>query len=363
NLTKNSLPQVIAERFSNNLTDPVSEALTKASYINSSLRWEQTKNINIGLDYGILGNIRVSLDWYTKKSNDLLANAQIDPTLGESPALLNQASVTNKGLEIGVHANWIGTPKFNWNTGVIFSKNTSKVNEVFADLEYSPLFLNNAGFIKGYPIGAMFAYNWAGLDDQGYPQVTNGDQVYSMAAPPEELIEIMRRDNPSGVSRYMGSSIPTRNLGFNNSLNIGNLYVFAMIDYYGGFKVFVPRANPSSYRPLEGAGNYWMEPGNEENSDVPNFDSYNNVYAMLAYDYSDANVVDGDYITLRNITVSYVFHNELFKKLGFDLFEVKAQVSNVWTAGLNRHNYSRATGSYARPYVTPTYSFGLFMNF
>jgi len=363
NLVKNSIPRVTAERYLNNLTNPVSVALTRASYINSSLRWEQTKNINIGFDYGIFGNIRGSVDWYTKKSTDLLANAQIDPTLGESPALLNQASVTNKGLEIGVHANWIGTPKFNWNTDVIFSKNTSNVDEVFAELEYSPLFYNNAGFIKGYPIGAMFAYNWAGLDNQGYPQVTNGDQVYSMAAPPEELFDIMRGDNDSGVSRYVGSSIPTRNIGFNNSVNIGNLNVFAMINYYGGFKVFVPRANPSSYRPLEGAGNYWKEPGDENITDAPNLDSYNNQFAMLAYNYSDVNVVDGDYITLRNITASYAFRNGLFKKLGFDLFEVKAQVSNVWTVGLNRDNYSRATGSYARPYITPTYSFGLFTNF
>ncbi|MGN6416787.1 MAG: SusC/RagA family TonB-linked outer membrane protein [Pseudobacter sp.] len=366
NVAKMSLPQVIAQAGFNNYTSPASPSLKLVSYANSSLRWEQTNNFNVGIDYHIFKSITGTIDYYRKKSIDLLGEAQIDPTIGVSPSLINRATINNNGIEFGLHADWISTPKLNWNTGLVIARNTSKVLDVYQKTDYSPQTLNSLGYVKGYPVGAMFAYRYAGLDTAGYPLIanTNGKLYHTNDSRAGAPTTILMASDTAGVSHYMGSSIPTINAGLSNRVDFGNFYVFCMVNYYGGFKVRVPRPNPSALRPLEGAGDYWRAKGDELRTDVQGLAAYNSANSNNAYNYADKYVVDGDYITLGDLTVSYSFDNSRFiKRAGFTHFEVKCQASNIWTVGLNDYNYSMATGSYQKPYVTPTYTIAVFTNF
>jgi len=368
NVAKLSLPQVIAQYKVNLFTSPTSTALERLSYANSSLRWEQTKNFNAGLSYRIFKHINGTIDFYTKNSTDLLGNSFIDPTIGVSPSIINNASINNKGLELSLHADWIVRKDFNWNTGLIFARNTSKVLDVYQQGAYNPQTLNVLGYVKGYPVGALFAYRDAGLDKNGFPQVKNDrGTIYptdnSVTGSGQDLI---LSSDTSGVVRYAGSSIPTMNAGLSNRIDIGRFYIFAMINYYGGFKVRVPAPNPTALRPIEGAEDYWRNPGDENRTNVPSLaalagNAYNSIYA---YNFSDRHIVNGDYLTLGDLTVSYSFDDKRFvKKLGFSHFEVKLQGSNLWTVGFNRFNYSPATGSFQKTYVTPTYTLALFTTF
>lgn len=366
NVAKMSLPQVIAEAAMNPYTSPASPSLSLFSYANSSLRWEQTNNFNIGLDYNIFRNVTGTVDYYTRKSTDLLGNAQIDPTIGLSPSLINTATISNRGIEVGVHADWIKKRDFNWNTGIVVAHNSSKVLEVFQNGPYNPETLNALGYVKGYPVGALFAYRFAGLDSTGHPLVLNtkGEAYHTDKRGSSTPTALAMKSDTSGLTVYMGSSIPTVNAGLSNRVDIGNFYVFCMINYYGGFKVRVPRPNPASLRPQEGAGTYWKAPGDELTTDVMALPGYANATALNPYNYADKYVVNGDYITLGDLTVSYSFDNAAFiKKAGFSHFEVKCQASNLLTVGLNEYNYSMATGSYLKRYLTPTYTVALFTNF
>ncbi len=374
NVAKESLPQVIAQSVVNYYTSPYSPALAVFSYANKSLRWEQTRNFNLGLDYLLVRHISGSIDFYRKKSTDLLGNTQIDPTIGVSPSLINNASINNQGLEIGLHADWIATKKVNWNTGFILARNTSKVLKVYQTLAYSPQnidqlgTLNSLGYVQGYPVGALFAYRYGGLDSLGFPLLKDKKGgVYntenSNAAYTSKVSGLMHSDT-SGLSRYMGSSIPTINAGMSNRVDIGPFYVYCMVNYYGGFKVLVPRPDPSSPMPLKGAGTYWKNAGDEKTTDVMALAGYSLANSNYTYNYSDKYVVNGDYISLSDVTVSYSLDRTPFiKKAGLSHCEVKLQATNVWTVGLNKYNYSMATGSYAKSYLTPTYTIAIFTNF
>ncbi len=137
-----------------------------------------------------------------------------------------------------------------------------------------------------------------------------------------------------------------------------------MINYYGGFKVSVPRPLPSANRPQEGAGRYWKAKGDERYTDVMALAGYNNYNAINVYNYGDNYVVHGDYFTLGDLTLSYSFDKVPFvRRAGFSHFELKGQASNVLTVGLNKYNYSMATGSYQKGYITPTYTIALLTNF
>ena len=367
NVAKLSLPQVIAQARINNTISPASPSLRLLSYANSSLRWEQTKNINAGVDFSIFKNIYGNIYYYQKNSTDLLGNALIDPTLGISPTLINQANIRNNGIELGLRADWIARRNFNWNTGIVVSRNSSKVLDVFRRGDFNPQTLNALGYVKGYPVGAMFGYNTIGLNPTtGLPIIldANGNinQTNNNALGSPQTAAMA--SETAGLTHYAGSSIPTINAGLSNRIDVGSFYFFAMINYYGGFNVRVPRADPRSVRPFEGAGNYWRVPGDELNTDVMALAGFAGANANNAYNYADQYIVHGDYITLGDVTASYSFDKVRFlKKAGFTNFELKLQASNLYTVGFNRYNFSMATGGFAKSYLTPTYTIGLFTNF
>jgi TonB-linked SusC/RagA family outer membrane protein len=367
NVAKLSLPEVIARSTVNPYIPASNQPLGLLSYANSSLRWEQTQNFNVGLDFDIFKNISGSLDYYQKNSTDLLGNVLIDPTLGVSPTLINQANIRNQGLELSLHADWISTNNFNWNTGIVIARNTSKVLEVYRKGDYTPQALNILGYVKNFPVGAMFGYDYAGLDNAGYPLVRdpNGTLLTTSVNSLGNATATAMASETSGLTRYLGSSMPTVNAGLSNRVDVGDFYFFAMLNYYGGFKVRVPRPNPSASRAYEGSGNYWKVAGDELKTDVPSLSSFlTSANSNNTYNWSQQSVVHGDYITLGDLTVSYSLDKLKFmKNSGFTNFSIKAQGSNLYSVGLNRYNFSMATGSYAKSYVTPTYTLGIFTNF
>ncbi|WP_245801071.1 SusC/RagA family TonB-linked outer membrane protein [Sphingobacterium nematocida] len=362
NVAKLSLPQAIGQSYLTTGTVPASAALRSYSLANSGLRWEQTNNFNAGLDYSIFKNIYGSVDWYNKHSTDLVANGLIDPTAGANSSIINTATINNKGVEISLRADWLSIPKFNWNTGFVLALNTSKVQKTYQTTAGNFVDVNNSyGYIAGYPVGALFAYRDAGLDNKGYVQVKDHQgNVYTY----ESATVADRNYRDPNYMAYVGSSVPAVNAGMSNRFDIGNFYFFCMINYYGGFKVRVPRPSPGDVRPLPGAGSYWKQPGDEQHTDVISLAASRTQWTNVVYNNLDSYVVDGDYITLADLTASYTFsNNKFFKKVGFSHFEIKLQASNLYTVGFNKYNYSMATRNYYKPYVTPTYTIGLFTNF
>jgi TonB-linked SusC/RagA family outer membrane protein len=366
NVAKLSLPEVIAQARFNTNTSPVTPALRLVSYANSSLRWEQTQNFNTGIDFSIFKNINGSLDYYTKKSSDLLGNSLIDPTLGLSPTLINQATIRNSGLEFALRADWISTRDFNWNTGIVLAHNSSKVLDVFRKGDFNPQTLNQLGYVKGYPTGAMFAYNTVGFDNTGFPILADpkGNILQTNNNALGSAQTAAMASETAGLVLYAGSSVPTINAGLSNRVDVGKFYFFAMINYYGGFKVRVPRPDLRAPRPLQGAGNFWKTAGDEFKTDVMALAAFSSANSNNAYNYASSYVVDGDYLTLGDLTASYSLENLKFlKNAGFKNFEIKAQASNLYTVGFNRYNYSRAAGNFEKAYITPTYTLALFTNF
>lgn len=366
NVAKLSLPQVIAKAENNASNTPTLQSLTLLSNANSGLRWEQTENFNLGLDFNVFKNVSGSFDYYTKKTTDVMGNSTIDPTLGASSALINYATIRNNGLEFSLKSDWISNRNFNWNTGLVIAKNDSKVLNVYRSGRYDPPTLDVLGYVSGYPVGSMFSYNTIGLNNEGHPIVVdpNGVQYVVNTSNTGTPIATAMSSKDSGLVQYSGSTIPTINAGLSNRVDVGNFYFFAMINYYGGFKVRVPRPTPADNRPLPGSNNYWRAAGDELKTDIPNLVDLSAPNPGWAYRYNSNYVVHGDYMTLGDLTVSYRLNNVNFiKKAGFKNFEIKAQGSNLYTVGFNRYNFSMATGSYAKSYLTPTYTLGLFTNF
>jgi TonB-linked SusC/RagA family outer membrane protein len=362
NVAKDAIPQVIAQSGINLATTPTStSAYNLYAPADGGLRWESTNNFNAGLDFQIFKGISGSLDYYDKKTTDVLGNNAIDPTHGVSSAIINQSSIDNKGLEIQLNADWITTKDVNWFSGFVLSHNTSKVLSVYNGGQNSPIFSyqwvqNPINYVAGYPVGAFFSYKFAGLDNTGAPLIYNkSGKKISPTTTGLAANEVV----------YSGTQIPAYTVGMSNRVDIGKFYIYCMINYYGGFDVRVPAPNPDAARPVAGSQNFWKQPGDENSTDVmnPNLTNYS---AATLDAYNDANifVVSGDYVTLSNLTASYNFGAlKSLKKLGFTNFQLLLQGSNLYTRGFNKYDFSQATGSFVKNYVTPTYTIGLYTNF
>lgn len=92
------------------------------------LRWETTRQLDIGLEAGFFaGRLSLELDYYNKTTNDLLLNVQIPRQTGFTDKLQNLGSIRNSGLELLVNSVNFDKNNFRWSTTFTIAGNRSEV--------------------------------------------------------------------------------------------------------------------------------------------------------------------------------------------------------------------------------------------
>ncbi|WP_417875346.1 SusC/RagA family TonB-linked outer membrane protein [Winogradskyella sediminis] len=100
---------------------------------NPELKWERLIEINPGIDFGFLNNkITGSVDWYQRKSDQLLLNNPMSSTTGFNSALVNLGEVKNEGFEFELRTRNINKRNFSWQSTVIATTNENTLVN-FAD--------------------------------------------------------------------------------------------------------------------------------------------------------------------------------------------------------------------------------------
>jgi len=163
---------------------------------NPNLKWEQTAQMDIGLDYSIFGGrVRGSIDYYNKKTSNLLYNYPVpSPPYQYGTMMANVGEVSNKGIEISVESTIMKKGDFRWDLGFNFSKNKNELvslsNDQFKlDVVYTGEWSLNGlqetpQILKpGYPIGTFYGAKYIGKDENGifqYEDVSgDGEFVYA----------------------------------------------------------------------------------------------------------------------------------------------------------------------------------------
>jgi TonB-dependent starch-binding outer membrane protein SusC len=137
-----------------------------------AIKWEETTSLNLGFDYGFLDNrINGSVDYYTKKTNDLIFNVPVAAGTNLSNFVTtNIGSLRNNGLELQLNAQILqrGTNGINWNTSWNASTNSNKllrINSVGTGEEKIPVGLISGGvgtYIQvlqpGHPVNSFLVY-------------------------------------------------------------------------------------------------------------------------------------------------------------------------------------------------------------
>ncbi|TAH21975.1 MAG: TonB-dependent receptor [Cytophagales bacterium] len=144
---------------------------------NPDLKWEQTAQLNVGLDYGFLnGKITGSIDYFVKRTTDLLLEFAIPQPAVVTTILANAGEIENKGLEIAVNATVMDKNDFKWEASVNGAFIQNKVVSLAGSAD--SLFRNgvngagqsgvNAQIIApGLPSNSFYGPVFRGIDEKG----------------------------------------------------------------------------------------------------------------------------------------------------------------------------------------------------
>jgi len=140
----------------------------------ANLKWETTAQTDIGMDLGILENrLRVTADYYIKKTRNLLNNVQLPASLGYTTTVQNIGEISNKGFELQLDANILNR-KFKWDIGSNISFNKNKVVKLYGGQDIvginAPMAMLNVSYNiirEGQPLGMFYGYLEDGYDENG----------------------------------------------------------------------------------------------------------------------------------------------------------------------------------------------------
>ena len=164
-------------------------------YANPNLKWEQTAQVDVGLDFGLFDNrIHGSFDYYRKETSDLLLRIAVPSPSVVTTQLVNVGSVENKGIELELGATILNKGSLTWSTDVNFSRNRNKVLSLSNDLykgdniQIAPL--QGAGLqgtfaqliTPGQPLGTFYGRKFIGVEN-GVEKFEEGNQVIGSAQP------------------------------------------------------------------------------------------------------------------------------------------------------------------------------------
>ncbi|WP_461533098.1 SusC/RagA family TonB-linked outer membrane protein [Sinomicrobium sp.] len=316
--------------------------LTILSPGNRKLSWERTATTNFGIDFAFLGRISGAIDYYDRRTSDLLGVIPTNPFTGYSSVTGNLGDLKNKGLELSLTTRNIVLKDFSWSTTLNMAFNENKITHLSRTTETTSGDVRVAEqFVQGYPSFALFAYDYVGLNADGDPQVRLADGTITSdpnSTKPEDI-------------KFMGTTQPKWNGGFGNtfryknlSLNINAVYSFGhkirrdVNNFYYGTRMDAYNYNFITGNVHEEYLDRWQQAGDEAHTDIPRHQdvsdgSRNTDY----YVYGNNNVISASYIKIRDINLVYRLPNSIFGNTGIDQITLRGQISNIMVWADNKY--------------------------
>ena len=308
--------------------------LALTSLGNSELTYEKKHEFNFGVDLGFLNNrINASADIYFRNNYDLIGLTYTQGVGGESMKYANVASMKANGAELTISTTNISNKDFEWTTDLTFSKMKTEISELETRTQ-SIYLVNGAGYAKeGYPVRSLFSYQFAGLNDEGLPQVVNEKGEVTLTD-----INFQEYDNPYLV--YEGPTDPTITGGFGNTLSWKNFRLNVFMTYSFGNKLRLDPIFSNEYDDMQALPrefkNRWTMPGDEAYTTIPVIASkrQNESISYLeraysAYNYSTERIADGGFIRLKEVSLTYDLPKSFLEKIKFTSASLKLQATNV----------------------------------
>lgn len=297
---------------------------------NPDLKWETTRQWNVGLEASLLnGRLNFELDYYNKYTYDLLLSTPIAGKTGFSSTYSNVGEMSNRGIEFQITSQNIVTKNFEWETSFNISHNANKIE--YLPVAFSQYDRDWVRLEQGKPMYSFWLYK------QLYVDPETGNAVY----------EDVDGDGSITVAdrQICGDAWPDFTGGLRNTFKYKNFDLSLFFYFSVGNDVFNMNRFFQEHGGMRGTNwgflksqmRRWTQPGDVTDipraSTLPNADgSYNNGFASSRF------LEDGSFLRLRNLSFGYTLPKDLIKRVGIENLRVYVNVTNLFTIT----NYSGA---------------------
>jgi TonB-linked SusC/RagA family outer membrane protein len=333
------------------------------------LRWETTAQTNIGLDLGLFKKVNMTIDYYFKRTKDLLLNAEMSPSTGFDRVQQNVGEVTNEGLEISINTKNISTQNFKWNTNfnISFNRtNTVKLNsgqqEILTDPEWDRNFMQTEfQYITrvGNPVGMIYGLEFDGIYQVDDFVLTNGG-LYTL----KDGIPGYRSQMQPGMVKFKdqltvdtnGDGIPDAGDGSideNDRKIIGNPqpkhiggifneFTYKQFDLQvllnWAFDFDILNANKAEFGSVflsnrngfASLNDIWTPTNTDTNIGGVRYNGVN-LNAPFGYKLDTRHVDDGSYMRLKTVSIGYNFSEKILEKLRLQKMRLSLSAQNLYT--------------------------------
>ena len=324
---------------------------------NPDITWETTTNYNVGLEFALFGNrLSGSIDYYNKKTTDLLFWLSIPESAGSRGYYGNIGDIRNSGVELSLQGTLIRTRNLEWTAQFNIAHNRDKILSLPASK-----IGDRGGYTdsnKWYRVGGSL-YNYMLADYAGVNE--HGEALYWVDASMVDANGTVNTDRPSKNRDYtttnmnnaslyeQGSSMPDAFGGFSTTFSAYGFDVSASFDYQIGGHIY-----DYGYQSLMGNISTSGSASNAIHVDMlkawtPNNTSSDIPRATYMDQYTTARsnrwLTNASYLNFQSFTVGYTLPKRWTSHLGVDKLRLYASGQNLcfWSA---------------RKGLDPRYSFG-----
>ncbi|MDE5418100.1 TonB-dependent receptor [Labilibaculum sp. DW002] len=303
---------------------------------NSNVRWETTKQTNIGIDLGLLNNrIDIVADYFIKETSGMLINPPMMSVSGEGNApWINSGKMENSGIEMNLNYHSDNSKELTYDIGLNFSALKNKVTKLTEGNDFYDLGVGR--IVKGKPVSVFYGYVADGLF-RSIEEINSHATQDGLSANDEGLGRIRYKDlNNDGVVNdqdrtYIGDPHPDFTFGVNMNVQYKNFDFSAFIEGVSGrdiYNVHKQMTDFTYWNFNHGTNvlNAWTPENSNSNIPAVTTSNINNEFRTSTYF-----VEDGSYIKLKSIVLGYTLPNFMAKKIGASKVRFYLQGQNLLT--------------------------------
>ena len=332
---------------------------TISSLENKELKWEKNGNLNIGLEFKLFDRVDASIEWYNRKTTDMLMAYPMATSTGFDSYYANVGSMRNRGWDISLGIDILKTTDFNWKMTLIGSTVKNKVLKL-AD---KPEIISGSYIIKeGETLNSFYTATAAGVDPltglqlyEAWDLDKNGERTY---------YKTTSASKATACKSIQGSRIPNLYGSIGNDFKYKGFDLSLMFTYSIGGKILDSVYNTLMYSNYIGQARHqhleraWKNPGDITDIERINIDK--------THVTTDNDLINASYFALKNVTFGYTLPSKWLKKIQFESIRLTATADNLFMLthlkGLNpQYNFSGGTNFGYVP--TRTVSFGIDVKF
>ena len=299
---------------------------------NEDLKWEESEQTNLGLDFGFWNNqLTFTVDYFMKKTNGMIIDMPIPSYVGEQRPLANVGDMKNSGWEFELGYKWnISDARFAVKANAAYLKNklTNIGNETgFINYGINQFSDGGTRAENGQPFPFFYGYKTDGIIQNKAEADTYNSKYGTSSKPGDFRFVDTNGDNKinSDDRTNIGNGIPDWSFGFNFDAEWKGFDLSLFFQGVSGVDIF-----DATYRQDIASGNYptWVLQrwtGEGTSNTVPSLGDSKNWVC------SDMYIQDGSYLRLKNITLGYTLPRSLTNKIGINRFRAYVRAENLFT--------------------------------